>query len=44
MKKKLGVVLGFLLIKIFSFSLEIKENTVYGYQNNNIPLKNIIEL
>lgn len=39
MKKKLGVVLGFLLIKIFSFSLEIKENTVYGYQNNNIPLK-----
>lgn len=39
MKKKLGVVLGFLLIKIFSFSLEIKENTVYGYQNNNILLK-----
>lgn len=39
MGKKLGVVLGFLLINIFSFSLEIKENTVYGYQNNNIPLK-----
>ncbi|NME36067.1 MULTISPECIES: ABC transporter substrate-binding protein [Fusobacterium] len=39
MGKKLGVVLGFLLINIFSFSLEIKENTVYGYQNNNILLK-----